>query len=461
MVNAWREGRIVLTAVELDLFSAVGDGATATEVARRLNTDLRGTDCLLHALAALGLLEKRAGAFHNGPVAARFLCAGAPDDRRGALLHGAALWHRWSALTECVRTGRPAPRGPRDEADTAVFIAAMHANSTQRAPALIAALELSGVRRVLDLGGGSGGHAIALARAVPGARIEVLDLADVVPLTARYVAAAGLADRVRTRVGDLNADDLGAGYDLVLISAICHMNGPAAERGPDPPRGALARTRRPRRGARPHPRAGPHRARGGAIFAVNMLVNTPAGGNYTEAEYFGWMRDAGLADVAHVRMPGPAGLIVGTREVAALWNGPCGARRAGYRRYSISFSVSLIFFAFPARTMASVCVLPSAPSSRMRRDPFEAELQDRLAVERRHHVVRPQPRLLRRRAREHGRHLHRVRVTHQLDPGARHRIAARVELAGLEPHLPPLVVERHLEALEDAGCRCCRRSPRS
>jgi hypothetical protein len=153
LVNAWRESRIVLTAVELDLFSAIGDGATAAEVAARLAADPRGTGILLNALAALGLLEKRGDSFRNGQVAARFLCAGSPDDRRGALMHNAALWQRWSALTECVRTGRPASRAPRDEADTSAFIAAMHANSTQRAPALIAALDLSGVRRALDVGG--------------------------------------------------------------------------------------------------------------------------------------------------------------------------------------------------------------------------------------------------------------------------------------------------------------------
>jgi len=314
MVNDWRESRIVLTAVELDLFSAVGDGATAAEVAIRLAADPRGVGCLLHALAALGLLEKRAESFRNSPVAARFLCAGSPDDRRAALMHTAALWHRWSALTECVRTGRPAPRGPREQADTEAFIAAMHANSTQRAPALIAALDLSGVRRVLDVGGGSGGYAIALARALPEARIEVLDLADVVPLTARYVAAAGVADRVRTRVGDLNADDFGAGYDLVLISAICHMNGPTEN---------ADLIRRAARSLAPGGRVvvldhilEPDRTApvASAIFAVNMLVNTPAGGNYTEAEYSSWMRDAGLTNVAHLRMPGPAGLIVGTKK---------------------------------------------------------------------------------------------------------------------------------------------------
>ena len=125
---------------------------------------------------------------------------------------------------------------------------------------------------------------------------------------------AGLSDRVTTRVGDLNADDLGAGYDLVLISAICHMNSPAQN---------ADLVRRAARALAPGGRVvvldhvlEPDRTAPapGAIFAVNMLVNTEAGGNYTEAEYFGWMRDAGLADVAHVRLPGATGLVVGTRR---------------------------------------------------------------------------------------------------------------------------------------------------
>jgi len=313
MVQGWREGRIVLTALELDLFTAIGDGAPAATVAQRLKADPRGTDVLLHALAALGLIEKRGDSFHNGPVAARFLRAGAPHDRRGALMHTAALWRRWSSLTECVRTGQPAARGPRDDADTEAFIAAMHANASQRAPALVAALDLAGVRRALDVGGGSGGYAIALARAVPGLRVEVLDLADVVPLTARYAAEAGVSDRVTTRVGDLNADDLGAGYDLVLMSAVCHMNGP--DQNAD-------LIRRAARALAPGGRAVVHdyvltpdrtAPPAGAIFAVNMLVNTRAGGNYSEAEYFGWMRAAGLTDVRHVRLPGVTGLIVGRK----------------------------------------------------------------------------------------------------------------------------------------------------
>ena len=72
-------------------------------------TEARATGMLLNALASLELVRKEGAVFHNAPVAARFLAAGSPDSARMAMLHTARLWHRWSGLTECVRTGTAAP----------------------------------------------------------------------------------------------------------------------------------------------------------------------------------------------------------------------------------------------------------------------------------------------------------------------------------------------------------------
>jgi precorrin-6B methylase 2 len=313
MLRAWQESRVVLTAIELDLFTAVGEGATAADVARRLGADPRGTGALLHALVALGLLAKTDERFRCGPIAARHLRAGAPHDWRSAVLHTAVLWHRWSSLTECVRTGQPAPRVPGGPSDTEAFIAAMHHNATSRAAQVVAALDLTGVRRVLDLGGGSGAYAIALVRAAPGSRAEVLDQPDVVPLAERYAAAAGVSDRVSARVGDLGSGEFGSGHDLALLSAICHMNGPAEN---------ADLVRRAARSLAPGGRLVIHdfilepdrsAPAAGALFALNMLVNTRAGGNYTESEYLGWMAAAGLEDLRRVRLPGPTGLVIGRR----------------------------------------------------------------------------------------------------------------------------------------------------
>lgn len=316
-LRAWQASRVLLTAIELDLFTAVGDGASGAAVARRLNADPRGVEALLNAVAGLGHLEKKDGIFRNGPLAARYLCAGAPDDQRAGLLHTAALWHRWSHLTECVRSGAPAPRGPRSPGDAEEFIAAMQINASARAPQLVAALDLAGclsdVRRLLDVGGGSGAYSVALVRAVPGLTAEILDQPDVLPIAGRHIKTAGLSDRISLRPGDLNRDDLGAGFDLVLLSAICHMNGPA-ENADLVRRAARALNPRGRLVIHDHilepDRTAPLP---GALFTLNMLVNTAAGGNYTAAEYFGWMRAAGLGDLRRAALSGPTGLVIGTK----------------------------------------------------------------------------------------------------------------------------------------------------
>src|ERR1017187_10088713 len=97
-LRAFQESRVTLTALELDLFTAVGDGAAAADVAARIHADPPSTEMLLNALASLRLLVKREGVFHNSPPAARYFTTGSPDNARPALLHTAHLWHRWFTL---------------------------------------------------------------------------------------------------------------------------------------------------------------------------------------------------------------------------------------------------------------------------------------------------------------------------------------------------------------------------
>jgi len=319
LVRGYMPSRVVLTALELDVFSAVARAPSPPSgdaLAAELGTDPRATRVLLDALVALGLLEKRAGAYANGPVAARFLVAGARDDATTSLKHNLSLWRTWSTLTEVVRRGLPSrlePMRVRDDDWTVPFIAAMHRNAAQRAPLLVQAIGAERVQRLLDVGGGSGAYSIAFARENPALRADVLDLATVVPIAERNAAEAGLSDRIRARVGDLARDDLGQGYDLALLSAICHMLGPEEVQGllrrvwaALSPGGRVAIQDHVMAEDRTAPRAG-------AMFAVNMLVGTPRGGTYTEAEYRAWLMGAGFADVRRIPMQGPNDLLVAWR----------------------------------------------------------------------------------------------------------------------------------------------------
>jgi len=316
-LRAFQQSRVILTALELDLFTAIGDGATAPDIAARIHADPRATEMLLHALASLQLVSKRDGVFRNSPAAARHFSAASPHNARPSLLHTAGLWKNWSTLTECVRAGTSVIHREMDErcSDwTQAFIAAMHRNATERSAPLVAAVGAQGVRRMLDVGGGSGAYAIAFAAANPELQAYILDLAAVVPLAQRHIEEAGLTARVHTRIGDLRTDHLGEGYDLVLVSAICHMldekeNAHLIARCYEAlaPGGRLVI----QEFILDPDKCAPQSA---ALFSLNMLVGTRAGSSYSEPEYAAWIEAAGFTAIRRVRMPGPAGLMIGTRS---------------------------------------------------------------------------------------------------------------------------------------------------
>jgi 2-polyprenyl-3-methyl-5-hydroxy-6-metoxy-1,4-benzoquinol methylase len=313
--RAFQASRPLLTALELDVYTAVGDGATAEEVAGRVETDPRATAMLLNALVALEALAKEGDVFRNLPELGPYLVAGAEHYQRPELLHSANLWHSWSSLTDAVRAGGAVKElkvGTSNHPKwTEDFIAAMNRHAHGPAQQLVETVGVRGARRMLDIGGGSGAFSIAFARAAPQLRVEILDTEAVVPLAEGYVAEAGLSDRITVYAGDLERDDLGSGYDLILLSSICHMLSVEQNRDllrrcrrATAPGGRLIisdfildenRTRPPR----------------GALFALNMLVGTKGGSTYTESEYVLWMREAGYDEVE--RLAGDSQLMVGYR----------------------------------------------------------------------------------------------------------------------------------------------------
>ncbi len=317
LARSFMPARALLTALELDVFTAVGSGASAADVAGNLGTDTRATEMLLNALAALDLLEKHDNVFRDTAITARFLAAGSPDNARPALMHAVNLWRTWSTLTDCVRAGTSVLRRqdqPRSADDTQAFIAAMDRNAKERAAVLVRSVPVNGARRMLDLGGGSGAYSIAFVKAHPELHADILDVPSVLPLTESYISRAGLQDRISTREGDLRTDQFAQGYDLVLLSAICHMFSPQQNRD---------LLRRAYLALAPHGRLvlqdfilEPDKTspRFAALFSLNMLVGTEGGASYSEPDYADWLSEAGFKRVERLRLPGPANLMIATRD---------------------------------------------------------------------------------------------------------------------------------------------------
>jgi SAM-dependent methyltransferase len=281
--------RITLTADNYRVFDMLeGRGRTAGAVARAASTNKRGMELLLNSLVAIGLLEKKEGRYRNATVASRYLVKGRPDYQGDILAHYDDLWDSWSGLDLAVKTGRP----QRKSGDHGSFILGMHNLALQRVKKIIGSLDLKGVKSVLDLGGGPGTYSMGFARRRVAATL--FDLPETLKISKGLIEDAGLGDRVRLLAGDFTKDDLGGPYDMIFISQILHSFG--AEQSVSLLRKCRASLSK---GGRviiqefylDETKSGPVQ---GALFAVNMLVNTTEGRTYTPAEMTSWLKKAGF-----------------------------------------------------------------------------------------------------------------------------------------------------------------------
>ncbi len=229
-VRGFMASRVLLTAAELDLFTRLHRGvATAEDLARQLETDLRATTRLLDVLRSFGLLEEVDACYGVTEKGALF----SSEHSTSVLpmvLHMNHLWGAWGELTEIVRKGsRPGAKGPQDSSGEEVqraFIQAMHVVGKDLAHHIAGDIDLARSKRLLDIGGGSGTYTVAFLKENPSMEAILFDLPGVIPLARERFASEGLESRASAVPGDFYRDDLPGGCDLALLSAIIHQNSP-------------------------------------------------------------------------------------------------------------------------------------------------------------------------------------------------------------------------------------------
>lgn len=315
--GGFRASQILLTAVRLGIFAALGDGTRSyEELAQALDANQRGMRILCDALVSIGLLEKENGQYRNSPTALDYLLPGTFKSQVAMMLHHARLYETWGKLYDVVKTGKKVPDeavDPRVLGDERSFAEAMADIARISAKQVVELIDLSGVRNMLDVGGGPGTYAIEFARANPELRATVFDTAQTLESARANAEAAGLSDRVSLCPGDVLREELGEGYDFILISNVVHifpneMNRLIVQKCARAliPGGRLcikdfflepARTSPP----------------WGALFAVNMLVGTDGGDCYTIDEAKEWLTSAGLTfDSVLIQTP-QSSLVIGKK----------------------------------------------------------------------------------------------------------------------------------------------------
>jgi ubiquinone/menaquinone biosynthesis C-methylase UbiE len=318
---AYQRTAALRTAIELDLFRAIGDGpGDVASIARHTSASERGTRILCDFLTVIGLLSKTDGRYANTATSALFL-----DPRSPACVASTArfLGHPdiqkpFESLAEVVRTGRTVLPGQGSvEPENPVWVEFAHSMAPMMAPmaAPLGSIVLNGAKgpvSVLDIAAGHGLFGIEIARQNPEARIVAVDWAAVLEVASANARRAGVQDRYETKAGSAFDVEYGGPYDVVLLTNFLHhFDPPTCVRLLKKVRAAL------KRGGRVaalefvpnEDRVSPPMA---ASFSLTMLATTADGDAYPFSDLRKMYREAGFGDVAAHPVPtGPHTVVVG------------------------------------------------------------------------------------------------------------------------------------------------------
>jgi len=282
---------------------------TPEMAASELGLDPLATNKMLRALTALGIADAEGDHYRAArQLAPHFL----PGDRDVVpfLEHSHSMYESWGATLEPWLRGEAWPVAERTPEEKSRFGAAMRAMGAQMARRVAAALDLDGIERMLDVGGGWGHFAKAFCAANPHISAVVLDTPVVVERAAAELDGSGFEGRIEFLAGDYLETAYGSAFDLVLLANVLHQE--TADRARD-------LVRRSAEALAPGGRIvvvdfaiddEQRRHLLGALFAINMRS---FGDTWTEPAIRGWMEDAGLTSFERMDLGPDRWILTGTR----------------------------------------------------------------------------------------------------------------------------------------------------
>ena len=318
-LNAYQKTAALKTAIELDVFSAIGAGVTTqASIAKRCEASERGIRILCDFLVINGFLIKNGQEYALADDSAVFL------NRRSPAYLGAAanflalpeMINLYQDLTAIVRNGTSL-KGEQSTAEPdsskwVEFARSMSGLQRITAAALADTLGASAGEKwkVLDVAAGHGMYGVTIAKQNPNAEIFALDWPEVLKVAHENAKAAGVAARHHHIPGSAFEVDFGKDYDIVLLTGFLHHFDPQT---------IDTILRKAHAALKPHGRVVtvefvPNEDRvsppAPAAFSMIMLGTTRAGDAYPYSQYDRMFRKAGFTLNELRRGPGPQSFII-------------------------------------------------------------------------------------------------------------------------------------------------------
>ena len=318
-LNAYQRTRALKGAIELDLFTAIGEGNTSAKaLAARCQASDRGIRILCDYLVVIEFLVKDGKQYRLTPDSAMFLDGRSPAYMGTAerFLTSPSLLDSFTDMAGVVRKGGTLGGNGTMEPGHPIWVefaramAPLMAMPAQQMAAILGAPQ-GKPSKVLDIAAGHGTFGITIAKQNPNATIFAVDWPKVLDVATENAQKAGVAGRHHTIPGSAFDVDLGTGYDIVLLTNFLHhFDPPTCEKLLRKIRAASVP------GARVatlefvpnEDRISPPTA---AAFSLIMLASTEHGDAYTFAELDQMFKNAGFSrSELHELPPGPGRLVI-------------------------------------------------------------------------------------------------------------------------------------------------------
>jgi len=319
--TAFWASKVLLTAVELDLFTTLGDGKqTASQLGEKLGLHPRGTYDFFDALVALKFLDREGdgpdGKYKSTPQTAAFLNKKSPTYIGGLPeMLNARLFGFWNNLGAALKSGKPqseVKHGGKpifeelysNQASLGQFLDAMSGFQAANFQILAAKFDFSKYKTVTDAGG-----ALALLSRIVGARHPHLkftsfDLPPVAPLAQKHIKASGMEGRITAVGGDFFKDDLPKA-DVITMGNVLHDWNLEKKKllirkvyDALPQGGAFIAIENLIDDAR-------RENAFGLLMSLNMLIELGDAFDYTGADFRGWCSEVGFKRFDVIGLAGP------------------------------------------------------------------------------------------------------------------------------------------------------------
>ncbi len=319
ILQGYQPPLVLMTANQLGIIDQLsGAPVTAKQVADALSLSLKGTERLLNALAGMEILVKEDNRFHMPDAWRKYLTEKGDHCMKQWIQLIYDLLPVWTQLPDFVRSGKQLKSIMdmlgTDPENMRAFIDAMHDKGLKATEMIAREIPLGDANRMLDVGGGPGTYSLEWAKIHSHLKATVFDIPPVLEVAKDYIKRYDLEDRVDTLAGDFEKDDLGSGYDLILVANVLHMYD--ADSGQNlinkiinalEPGGRVVLhgfcTNQDGTGPLPD-----------TLFSLNIGLLTEGGSAHGVDEMTRWLEKAGVNDIRHFRVEAvPTGVITGIK----------------------------------------------------------------------------------------------------------------------------------------------------